>query len=141
MSGVVFVDTNILIYAHDRDAGAKRERAVKSLRELWDSNLGALSVQVLQEFYVNATRKLASPVAVPIAREVVETSGTWIRAATTVQTITRASNLAELAQLSFWDAMIVASAEEAGASQIYTEDLNAGQSLAGILVVNPLAAA
>ena len=141
MSGVVFVDTNILIYAHDRDAGAKRERAVKSLRELWDSNLGALSVQVLQEFYVNATRKLASPVAVPIAREVVETYGTWIRAATTVQTITRASHLAELAQLSFWYAMIVASAEEAGASQIYTEDLNAGQSLAGILVVNPLAAA
>jgi predicted nucleic acid-binding protein len=141
MSGVVFVDTNILIYAHDQDAGVKRERAIQHLRELWDSRLGALSVQVLQEFYVNVTRKLASPVAVPIAREVVETYGTWIRAATTVDTITRASHIAELAQISFWDAMIVASAEEAGASQIYTEDLNAGQSLAGILVVNPLTTA
>jgi predicted nucleic acid-binding protein len=138
MSGVVFVDTNILIYAHDVNAGVKRERAIKHLRGLWDSNSGVLSVQVLQEFYVNVTRKLTSPVAVPIAREVVETYGTWIRAATTVDTITRASHIAELARISFWDAMIVASAEEAGASQIYTEDLNAGQFLAGILLVNPL---
>jgi predicted nucleic acid-binding protein len=141
MSGVVFVDTNILIYAHDQNAGVKRERAIKHLRGLWDSNSGVLSVQVLQEFYVNVTRKLASPVAVAIAREVVETYGTWIRAATTVDTIIRASHLAELAQISFWDAMIVASAEEAGASEIYTEDLNAGQLLAGILVVNPLTTA
>jgi predicted nucleic acid-binding protein len=141
MSGVVFVDTNILIYAHDQDAGVKRERAIKHLRVLWDSNSGALSLQVLQEFYVNVTRKLTSPVAVPTAREVVETYGTWIRAASTVCTITRASHIAELAQISFWDAMIVASAEEAGASQIYTEDLHAGQLVAGILAVNPLTAA
>jgi predicted nucleic acid-binding protein len=141
MSGVVFVDTNILIYAHDQDAGVKRERAIKRLRELWDSNSGAVSVQVLQEFYVNVTRKLASPVAVPMAREVVETYGTWIRALTTVDTITRASHIAELAQISFWDAMIVASAEQAGASQISTEDLPVGHLLAGILIVNPLTTA
>jgi predicted nucleic acid-binding protein len=138
MSGLVFVDTNILIYAHDQDAGVKRERAIEHLRTLWDSNRGAVSVQVLQEFYVNVTRKIASPVALPLAREVIETYGTWIRAATTVDTVMRASHLAELTRIAFWDAMIVASAEEAGASQIFTEDLNAGQYLAGILVVNPL---
>ena len=57
MSDVVFVDSNILVYAHDADAGPKRDRAVKSLRLLWESGAGRLSVQVLQEFYVKVTRK------------------------------------------------------------------------------------
>ncbi len=57
MSDVVFVDTNILVYAHDADAGVKRERAIEKLRQLWETDTGRLSVQVLQEFYVNVTRK------------------------------------------------------------------------------------
>ena len=69
MSAVAFVDTNILIYAHDLDAGVKRELAMAQLRELWDSGTGRLSVQVLQEFYVNATQKLATPIARSTARE------------------------------------------------------------------------
>src|SRR2546430_12568253 len=69
MSDVVFVDTNILIYAHDVDAGAKRSRAAEKLRQLWESGAGRLSVQVLQEFYVNVTQKLATPVARSTARE------------------------------------------------------------------------
>ncbi len=139
MSAVVFVDTNILIYAHDADAGVKRERAIQSISRLWDEGIGRLSVQVLQEFYVNVTRKLATPVAISTAREVVSTYGTWIRGATTVDTVVRATHIAELAQISFWDGLILASAEQAGAEQIYSEDLNDGQTIAGILVVNPLA--
>ena len=100
MSDVVFVDTNILIYAHDKDAGAKRQRAAERLRGLWDSNLGVLSTQVLQEFFVNVTRKIASPLAVSMAREVVTAYGAWIRTPTTVETIIRATHLAEMAQLS-----------------------------------------
>jgi predicted nucleic acid-binding protein len=73
MSDVVFVDTNILIYAHDADAGIKRERAVEKLRQLWETGGGRLSVQVLQEFYVNVTRKLTMRVARSTAREVVNT--------------------------------------------------------------------
>ena len=140
MSGVVFVDTNILIYAHDADAGSKRARAEATLRELWDSGAGRLSVQVLQEFYVNATRKLATPVAHMSACEVVSSYGAWIREPTTADTVTRAIDVAALAQISFWDALIVASAEQAHATQIYSEDLNPGQTIAGIRIINPLSA-
>lgn len=141
MSDVVFVDTNILIYAHDADAGMKRTRSIEALTRLWDSHCGALSVQVLQEFYVNVTQKLKTPIARSIAREVVGTYGVWVREATTPDTVTRATHLAEMAQISFWDAMIVASAEQTGARRLYSEDLNAGQTIAGILIVDPFAAA
>jgi predicted nucleic acid-binding protein len=135
---VVFVDSNILIYAHDLDAGVKRERAIATLRELWDSGAGRISVQVLQEFYVNATQKLATPVARSTAREIIKTYGVWIQHATTVDTVTRATELAELSRISFWDALIVASAEEVDADELLSEDLNAGQAISGITVVNPL---
>ncbi len=138
MTAVVFVDTNILIYAHDQDAGVKRERAMAKLRELWDSGTGRLSVQVLQEFYVNATQRLATPVARTAAREVIRTYGVWVRRATTVETVTRATEISDLARISFWDALIVASAEEADADELLSVELNDGQEIAGIRIVNPL---
>ena len=138
MSAVAFVDSNILIYAHDLDAGIKRELAVAKLRELWDSGTGRLSVQVLQEFYVNATQKLATPIARSTAREVIKAYGVWVRHATTVETVTRATEISDLARISFWDALIVASAEEVDAGELLSEDLNDGQAIAGIKVVNPL---
>ena len=138
MSDVVFVDTNILVYAHDADAGAKRERAIDKLRELWETDAGAISVQVLQEFYVNATRKLATPVSRFTAREVVSAYGTWIREPTSVETVLRATEIAEVARVSFWDALIIASAEQAGATEVLSEDLSGGQSIAGIRILNPL---
>lgn len=136
MTDVVFVDTNILIYAHDRDAGEKRARAAQALEQLWDERTGRLSVQVLQEFYVTVTQKLATARA--SAREIIRTYTPWVHHPTTPETILRASEIAELAQLSFWDALIVASAEQVGASQLYTEDLNAGQIIVGVKIVNPL---
>lgn len=138
MSEIVFVDTNILVYAHDQDAGGKRERARTALEALWSSGAGRLSVQVLQEFYVNVTRKLASPVARSIAREVLIAYGEWIRVPTTAATVARAADVADMAEISFWDALIVASAEAAGAAVLYSEDLNAGQVIAGVRIVDPL---
>lgn len=137
MTDVVFVDTNILIYAHDRDAGEKRERAARALERLWDEQTGRVSVQVLQEFYVTVTQKLANTRA--SAREIVRTYTPWVHYPTTPAAVLRASEIAELAQLSFWDGLIVASAEQAGASQLYTEDLNVGQTIVGVKIVNPLA--
>jgi predicted nucleic acid-binding protein len=138
MSDVVFVDSNILIYAHDADAGIKRDRAVEKLRQLWDSGGGRMSVQVLQEFYVNVTKKLATPVAHSTAREVVSSYGAWVLQPTTPVTVTRAIDIAAMAQLQFWDALIVASAEQADATHLYSEDLNTGQTIAGVEFVNPL---
>jgi len=141
MSDVVFVDSNVLIYAHDADAGEKRTKAVETLRQLWDSGGGRMSVQVLQEFYVNVTKKLTTPVASSTAREVVNTYGAWIHQPTSAATVTRAIDIAALAQIQFWDALIVASAEQADATYVYSEDLSSGQIIAGVKVVNPLAAA
>lgn len=138
MTDIVFVDTNILIYAHDRSAGEKRERAARALERLWDEQTGRVSVQVLQEFYVTVTQKFAA--ARPSAREIIRTYTPWVHYPTTPETILRASEIAELSQLSFWDGLIVASAEQVGASHLYTEDLNPGQSIVGVKIVNPLAA-
>jgi predicted nucleic acid-binding protein len=138
MSGSVFVDTNILIYAHDADAGIKRERAAQQLRGLWASGTGCLSVQVLQEFYVNVTRKLSTPIALATARQIVSAYGAWVRSPTSAQTAMRATDIAESSQISFWDAMILAAAEECEAAVLWSEDLNAGQTIAGIKIVNPL---
>ncbi|MGH8277402.1 MAG: PIN domain-containing protein [Steroidobacteraceae bacterium] len=140
MSDVVFVDTNILIYAHDRDAGQKRAKAAQALERLWDEHTGRLSTQVLQEFYVTVTQKLATTLTRASAREVVRMYSPWVHQLTTTDTILRASGLAELVQLSFWDSLILASAEQAQAAQLYSEDLNVGQTIAGIRIVNPLLA-
>lgn len=136
MTDVVFVDTNILIYAYDRKGGEKHTRAARALERLWDEQAGRVSVQVLQEFYVTATQKLKAPCAG--AREIVQAYAPWVQYPTTPETILRASDLAESTRLSFWDALIVASAEEVGAARLYTEDLNAGQIIAGVRIVNPL---
>src|SRR2546429_7582047 len=105
MSDVVFVDTNILIYAHDVDAGAKRSRAAEKLRQLWESGAGRLSVQVLQEFYVNVTQKLATPVARSTARGVVGSYGAWIRESTTAGAGSRAGGIGGVAPSSFLGAV------------------------------------
>lgn len=138
MSGAAFVDSNILIYAHDRDAGARRERARQLCEKLWQERSGCLSVQVLQEFYVTATRKLRAPVAKARARELVRAYSSWVVAPTTPATVLRATELSEAAEIGFWDALIVAAAEQSGADTLYSEDLNDGQVIAGVRVVNPL---
>jgi predicted nucleic acid-binding protein len=85
------------------------------------------------EFYVNVTQKLTTPIARSTAREIIRTYGVWVRHATTAETVTRASEICDLARISFWDALIVASAEE-----VEADDLNVGQVIVGIKVVNPL---
>ena len=135
---VVFVDTNILIYAHDRDAGARWKSAQRALDELWKARTGRMSVQVLQEFFAVVTRKIKVPVDAATAREVIRNYSPWVTAPTDVETVLRASGLAEIARISFWDGMILAAAERSRASILYSEDLNDAQAIAGIRVVNPL---
>lgn len=139
-TGPVFVDSNVLVYAHDLDAGAKRTAAAALLERLWDAQSGVLSVQVLQEFYVNVTRKIAQPVALAQAREVLRLYRSWIRHETDADTVLRASEIAAFSQISFWDGLIVASAEEAGSVELASEDLAHGQTIAGVRIVNPFLA-
>jgi predicted nucleic acid-binding protein len=130
MSGRTFVDSNVLIYAHDRDAGRKHDIAEKLLRELWSEHEGVLSMQVLQEFYVNVTRKIATPLPKATARAIVESYRSWCMQ-TTVEEIATAFRVEDEARLGFWDALIVASASKSAAVRVVSEDLNAGQTILG----------
>jgi predicted nucleic acid-binding protein len=139
MSDKTFVDSNILIYAHDSDSGARQRQAAGWLKKLWQSQTGRLSVQVLQEFYVNVTRKIRVPLAKPTARDIVRNYGSWVHSETTPATVVRASEISEVSKISFWDGMIIAAAEQSGASELLSEDLNHGQMVVGIRIVNPFA--
>lgn len=134
----VFVDTNVLIYAHDADAGPKRAIAAERLRLLWQDRNGALSTQVLQEFYTNVTRKIAHPLPRPQARQVVATYSAWCAPVTPVE-IEAAFAIEDSAYIGFWDALILASAASVGATILLSEDLNAKQIVAGIRIENPFA--
>jgi predicted nucleic acid-binding protein len=138
MNVKTFVDTNVLIYAHDIDAKEKHAIAKQALGELWAARTGSLSTQVLHEFYVNATRKLSRPLTKKIARSVVDQYAKWCTE-TTAAEIAVAFRIEDEAQISFWDALICATALKTGAERILSEDLNAGQKIAGVRVVNPFA--
>ena|ERR1700678_183775 len=138
MSDKTFVDTNVLIYAHDVDAKAKHEVAKNVLRELWSQRTGVLSTQVLQEFYVNVTRKIATPLPKDAARLVVNSYSLWCTETTPAE-IAAAFRIEDESRIGFWDALIVASAAKAGTVRILSEDLNAQQMIAGIRVENPFA--
>ena len=138
MSAKTFIDTNVLIYAHDKDAGAKHQIAKTVLRDLWSERTGLLSVQVLQEFYVNVTRKISPPLSKDLARLVVNNYAIWCME-TTPNELSAAFRIEDESRIGFWDAMIISAAAKSGARRILSEDLNDGQRIAGIFVENPFA--
>jgi predicted nucleic acid-binding protein len=138
MNGKSFVDTNILIYAHDIDAGKKHQVAKTVLDGLWSERTGVLSVQVLQEFYVNVTRKIPTPLSKASARLVVNSYSIWCTE-TSPSEISVAFRIEDESRIGFWDALIVASALKSGATRILSEDLNDGQRIAGVSMENPFA--
>jgi predicted nucleic acid-binding protein len=139
MSAKTFVDTNILVYAHDIDDRSKHEIARDALRELWNDGTGLLSPQVLQEFYVTVTRRIAMPLAKDAARLVVSAYAIWCVDVASAD-VTAAFRIEDAAKIGFWDALIIASASKAGAARLLSEDLNAGQTIAGVLIENPFSA-
>jgi predicted nucleic acid-binding protein len=136
MNARIFVDTNVLVYAYDDKEGTKQKTARLVLHELRQERSGVLSMQVLQEFYNTVTRKLASPLPRDKARLIVDSFAHWC-IETTPAEIRRAFQIEDEARIGFWDALIVASAVRAGATRILSEDLNPGQTIAGIRIENP----
>jgi len=135
----IFIDTNVLVYAHDRSEARKQPIAQALLDDLWRQRTGTLSTQVLQEFYVAATRKFDPPMRRPTAREIVALYSQWPTVQVDVALVLAASNLEERHTLSFWDALIVEAARRAGATHLLTEDLQAGRQIGGIKLNNPFA--
>jgi predicted nucleic acid-binding protein len=136
-----FIDTNVLVYAYDRSAGVKRDIARQILSELWESGKGALSVQVLQEFFVTITKKVKRPLGLEEARETVADLLKWEIVANDGESILRAIAVHERHKLSFWDAMIIQAALKAGATTLLTEDLADGVMIDGLKITNPFAGA
>ncbi len=137
MSGKVFLDTNILTYAQDADAPDKRRRSREVIAELGQSADGVISTQVMQEFFVTATRKLGMP---PLAaKAVLKTFAVFEVVQVSPALIQDAVDCSILNELSFWDSLVLAAAAAAGCATVYSEDLNAGQTILGVKVQNPLA--
>ncbi len=138
MSDKCFVDTNILVYAHDRAQGGKHIRARALVEQLWMSGKAVVSTQVLQELCINLGRKAGNPIPVEEVRTIVREYSTWEVVTNTSDSILRALEIEVKYRTSFWDALIVQAAEEAGASVLFSEDLASGQMYGAIRVVNPL---
>jgi predicted nucleic acid-binding protein len=140
MADKYFVDTNILIYAHDRSTGIKHERARELIERLWTSGQGVLSTQVLQELCINLRRKVARPLPVDEIRQIIHDYMSWQIVVNTAEAVIQALEIEMRYKTSFWDALILQAAEQSGAAILYSEDLAAKQSYGTVRVVNPLVA-
>ncbi len=136
-AGYQFIDTNVLVYAHDISADLKHKQAKVLLQTLWETEKGCLSIQVLQEFYVTITRKVGKPLTAEQASQIIASLGTWRVHSPVVIDVQEAVTIQVRYGISFWDAMIIHSAVCLGCGTVWSEDLNAGQRYASVVVSNP----
>lgn len=135
-----FIDTNILLYAYDASDEDRHPTAAALVGELGSRRRAAISVQVLQEFYVNVTRKIAVPLSPDLALERLEALSRWPVHAPSAADVSAAARLSDDAQLAFWDAMIIHSAGQLRCEVLWSEDLDPGQVILGVEVRNPFSA-
>ncbi len=132
---VEFVDTNVFVYAHERGAGLKHKQAVDLLTRLFEEQAGAISIQVLSEFYVTATKKLG--MKSEEAEEAIADLGRWTIHRPGHDDVLRACRLQRRHKVSWWDALIINSAFELGCNVLWSEDLAVGQRYGTLTVRNP----
>lgn len=136
MSAKTFLDTNVLVYLFDNDERAKQERAREILEDAEPGEL-VLGTQVLSEFYVTVTRKLAQPLEPALATEAVDWFGLLNVLSTDTALVKSAIQTSRTSQISYWDGLVVAAATRAGCERLLTEDLNDGQRFGPVKVENP----
>jgi len=132
-----FVDSNVIVYAHDRNAGDKRNKARELLSRLDSTGSGALSVQVLQEFVVTAGQKVKQPLPYKDLQAILEDLSDWIVFCPGPADVLDALSLSQRFHFSFWDAMIVQASLQVKAATLWSEDLSDGQDYGGVVVRNP----
>ena len=133
----VFVDTNILVYAHDTSSGDKHTISKKMILDLWKSQKGCISTQILQEFYVTITRKVKNPLDKNIASALIYDLGKWTIHRPDIDDILNAITIQEKYKLSIWDSLIINSALYTKCDILLSEDLNNNQLYEGIKLINP----
>lgn len=139
MSGKVFVDTNVLVYAHDISCGEKHRVAKQLVKELWDRGDGVLSTQVLQELCINVRRRAPRPRTVEEMQRLIEDYLDWEIVTNDADSVLRALTFEERYKVSFWDALILQAADRAGVETLLSEDLSADQKYGTVRVKNPFA--
>ncbi len=132
-----FVDTNIFLYAYDKASTEKGSKARQLISDLWNSRQGVVSMQVLQELYVNMTKNLPRPISPELAAQIISDLGQWHLHRPGLKDLQRAIELNKGNSISFWDAMLVNSAQKTGCSVLWTEDLNSGQYIGDLVIRNP----
>ena len=132
-----FMDSNVLVYAYDLAQDEKHEQAKALLLSLWESGLGCVSIQVLQEFFVNVTRKSDFPLSPEQAAQVIHDFSDWTVHRPGIKDVISAIELHQRYQISFWDAMILQSARQCGCGTLWSEDLSDSQDYGEVKVVNP----
>jgi predicted nucleic acid-binding protein len=140
MSDKYFVDTNILMYAHDTSAGVKHEQAKALIEKLWSDRTGIVSTQVLQELSVNLRRKAGRPLTSKAVREIIADYLTWHVVVNGGEAVLDALDLEARYEISFWDTLILQAAQSSGAAILYSEGLSHGQKYGPVQVANPLRA-
>jgi predicted nucleic acid-binding protein len=135
-----FVDTNVLVYAFDKSSSPKKRVAQELMNRLMEEDRLRVSTQVLQELFVTLTRKVSQRCTREEALMVLDDLTAWPLMAIDYAAIRAAVELVGRAKLSFWDALVVVAAARSGAEVLYTEDLNDGQEILGVLISNPFAA-
>ena len=137
MNDKYFVDTNVLVYAHDIAQGVKHKKAKALVEELWQTQRGVLSTQVLQELCVTLRRKAARPLSDDGMKKLIEDYARWEIVANTAESVLEALDIESRYKISFWDALILQAATSAGVAVLYSEDLSDGQQYGELRVVNP----
>lgn len=137
MTGKIFLDTNIIVYAHDRSSGKKNLIAEDILRYLWESKRGIISVQVMQEFYVIITRKIPRPFKIKDAKKIIEYLMTWQVVINDSHTVLSAIDIQKKHKFSFWDSLILQSSIQGNADMLFSEDLSDGFAIGNLEIINP----
>jgi predicted nucleic acid-binding protein len=135
-----FVDTNILLYASDPAQGRKHDVAKSLVEDLWASQTGVISTQVLQEFCFNLRRKLKRELSIADTAERLRDYLNWRTVTSVAESTIAALEIEAKYHISFWDALIVNAAQTAECTILYSEDLNHGQIFGAVRVVNPFLA-
>jgi predicted nucleic acid-binding protein len=137
MSDKCFIDTNILVYAHDLAAGARHSRAAALVQQLWGTGGAVLSTQVLQELCFSLQRKLTRPLSAAEVHRLVQPYLSWEVVVNTPQAALDAVEMSARYKVSYWDGLILHAAQFAAATILYTEDFSHGQRYGDVRAVNP----
>ncbi len=137
MTEMVFVDTNVLVYARDPSDGEKHQKAWRWVMDLWNSRAGRVSYQVLHEYYLTVTQRLDPGLTKRLARADVRSLMTWRPVPLDSMVLDGAWTVQDRYGFSFWDSLVVSAARQCRSTLLLTEDLHDGQDLDGLMVINP----